>query len=90
MTVLELFNQCDIRSKLKVVSGYNSKVLCQNFNPERHVKLGSREVIGLWADISVINVGFGSYAQPIMYACVDGAEECEKEQRKKKESENDG
>lgn len=31
MTVYELKELC--RSKLKVMSGYNSKVLCKDFNP---------------------------------------------------------
>ena len=90
MTVLELFNQCRVRSILKVMSGYNSKVLCQKFIPEKHLDIGKREVIATWADLTVTKAAFGNYAQPILCAFVDGSDEYEKEQRKKKESENDG
>lgn len=90
MTVLEMFYNCRVRSPLKVMSGYNSKVLCQNFIPDKHLEIGKREVIAIWADIAVTKATFGNYAQPILCAFVDGSDEYEKEQRKKKESENDG
>ena len=90
MTVLEMFNNYRFRSSLKVMSGYNSKVLCQKFSPDKHLDIGKREVISVWADITVTKVTFGSYAQPILCVFVNGSEEYEKEQRKKKEGENDG
>ena len=89
MTVLELFNQCEIKSELRVLSAYNSKILCYDFDPERHLKIGQREVRNVWADMVIKEMPFGKYAVPIICAFADGSEEYEKEQRKKKEREND-
>lgn len=77
MTVAELFEKCKVQSTLKVMSAFNGKVLCRNFNPERHREIGERRVSAVWADIEVRESGFGHYANPIMCVYADGLKEME-------------
>lgn len=77
MTVAELFEKCKVQSVLKVMSGYNGKVLCHDFNPKKHVEIGCRRVECIWADIAVKESGFGHYAKPIMCVYADGLKEME-------------
>lgn len=77
MTVAELFNKCKVQSTLKVMSAFNGKVLCHNFNPEKHKEIGERCVHAVWADIAVRETGFEHYARPIMCVYADGIKEME-------------
>lgn len=77
MTVSELFDRCKVQSTLKVMSAFNGKVLCHNFNPEKHKEIGERRVSTVWADILVRDTGFGHYASPIMCVYADGLKEME-------------
>lgn len=79
MTVQELY--IISASKLKIISGYNGKILCRDFNPKKH-NFGEREVRRIWSEISLIPSTFGSNAESIMCAFVDGREEYEKENEK--------
>lgn len=83
MTVLEMYQQCKIQSNLKVMSGYNGKVLCHNFNPnnDKHKEIGKREILSLWADIVTVGHGYSSYARPVMCAYVDGVKEWREENK---------
>ena len=80
MTVQEFYKVCECKSKLRVLSSYNNKILCYDFYPKKHTEIGKRELSCFWADIQVTNSGFGNYAQPYICCYVDGAEEYRKEQ----------
>lgn len=80
MTVFEFSKIC--KSPLRLISAYNGKILCYEFNAEKHTEIGKREIYDVWADIRVTNSGFGDYARPIMCAFVNGAAEYEKERAK--------
>lgn len=76
MTVKELSGLT--RMPIKVLSGYNDKVLCHAFKPdnEKHHAIGEREVSTLWADIKVHRGALGSsIAQPVLCCYVNGLEE---------------
>lgn len=75
MTVSELYEKCKVQSTLKVMSAFNGKVLCHNFNSEKHKAIGERSVCAVWADILVRDAGFGHYASPIMCVYADGIKE---------------
>lgn len=77
MTVAELYKDCRVKSILKVMSAYNMKVLCQNFNPEKHKDIGERRVSAVWAEILIQRSAFGNYAKPIMCVYADGLKEME-------------
>lgn len=77
MTVKELSGLT--RMPLKVLSGYNDKVLCHAFKPdnEKHQAIGERKVSTFWADIKVSKGALGgSIAQPVLCCYADGLEEC--------------
>ena len=74
------------KSKIKVISGYNGKVLCFRFQPEKHSAIGKRELLTVWAELEVINSGFGNCCQPILCVYVDGHEELAKESAKEVEA----
>ena len=81
MTVNELYCNLQIQSPMKILSAYNGRVLCYNFNPqkEQHKKLGDRKLLDIWAEIRVTqNAGFGNRADVIICAFVDGQQEYEK------------
>lgn len=77
MTVNELAT-C-VKSELRVLSAYTGKVLCYNFNPEKHAEIGKREVRSLWAELKVTDSSFGNYAQPYLCVYADGTNEFRKE-----------
>lgn len=84
MTVNELYNEIGVRSPMKILSAYDGRVLCYNFNPEKekHQVLGERRILDIWAEIKATqNVGYGNYAGVILCAYVDGAPEYEKEHK---------
>lgn len=78
MTVAEFF-KFHCRSELKIMSGYNGKILCKSFNPNKHESIGQREVSSVWAEIKPKKGTFGNVAEPIICAYVDGHEEYKKE-----------
>ena len=79
MTVIEFYEEY-CRSSLKIKSAYNGKVLCKDFNPEKHIEVGKREITTVWAEIETSKPrGFGNISRPIMCAFVDGAIEYNKE-----------
>lgn len=75
---LSEFYECFCKSELKVLSAFNGKVLCHNFNPKKHESIADREVNTVWAEIKVSpNYSFGNYAKPIICVYVDGRKEYE-------------
>ena len=82
MTVSE-FHKHYCHSELKVLSAFNGKVLCHNFNPKKHESIADREVSSVWAEIKVsANLSFSNYAKPIICVYVDGRKEYEEEKAK--------
>lgn len=72
---------------IKVLSSYNGKLLCKNYNPKKHSHLNSREVRSMWPDLVVVKGVLGSsIAKPILCLYVDGREEYEEEQKNKKQT----
>lgn len=88
MTVNELYRNLKIKSPLKVLSGYNGKVLCFAFDPKRqeHQKIGERRISCIWAELRVVKSGFGNNADTILCAFVDGGIEYETELRRKSDA----
>lgn len=76
---LQEFREYHCRSELKVMSAYNGKVLCKDFNEKKHAHLADREVHSVWAEcVSTKGLGFGNIAKPIICVYVDGKPEAEK------------
>lgn len=81
MTVQELYKVS--RSHIKIMSGYNGKVLCYQYSPEKHKKLSEREILSIWSEVKVITCSGGDYAKAIISVFVNGSEEYKKEREKK-------
>lgn len=65
MAVKEFAEDCEC--PIKVLSAYNNKVLCCDFNPDKHKEVGDRWVFKYWAELKTErNPGFGNYAVPII------------------------
>lgn len=79
LTVQALYEACDCQSPLKVMSGYNGKVLCFAYKPEKHLNIGKREICALWAEIEVTKRPFGDFAKPALCCYVHGEEEYREE-----------
>lgn len=76
---LQEFRKYHCQSELKVMSGYNGKVLCKDFNEKKHAHLADREVHSVWAEcVATKGLAFGNIAKPIICCYVDGKEEAEK------------
>ncbi len=72
------------QSPIKVMSGYNGKVLAKRFNAEKHSNIAAREVLSVWSEIEVYKGGgFSQLAHPIICAFVEGSEEYVKERAEK-------
>ena len=85
MTVAELAKLCETPVCAK--SGFDGKILCKRFDPQKHVELGRREVTAVWAEIKVENTGgFSSFAHPVLMAFVDGSPEYKAKLKKMEES----
>lgn len=82
MTLSEFYKHY-CKSELKVLSAFNGKVLCRNFNPNKHENIADREVHAVWAEVSVApHFTFGNYAEPIICVYVDGRKEYEETVKK--------
>lgn len=79
MTVYDFSKMC--RSRLRVLSAYNGKVLCYEFNAERHKEIGKREILNVWADMSASGAGYSRYAYPYVCCYVDGSKERDEAER---------
>lgn len=84
MTVQEFYESCECKSQLKVLSGYNGKVLCYSYDPQKHSEIGERELLCIWADIKVSSYGFGNCATPILCCHASGTKEYEAEEALRK------
>lgn len=74
MTLAEFAKICS--APLCAKSGFNDKILCRRFNPEKHTELGKREVVAVWAEIvATKSIAFTNSAQPVLMVYVDGKPE---------------
>ena len=81
MTVKEFSDLC--HSKIKVMSGYNGKVLCKAFKPKKHTEIGEREIVTVWCEIEATKPsGYYNIALPVMCVYVHGAKECAEANKK--------
>ena len=68
------------RSPIKVMSGFNDKVLAKRYDSERHSHIANREVVSIWSEVALSNSGgFSQYIHPIICVHVNGHEEYVKE-----------
>lgn len=87
MTVRE-FSQRYCHGTLRVYSGFNGKLLCKNFNPNKHFKTGEREIIAVWAEIVAGKMqGFRQKIEPVTCVYVHG--DMEAEERLRRAQKND-
>ena len=66
---------------IKVLSGYNGKVLARRFNPNKHKELGERFVLRIWSEIEVDKLS-NNTAQSILVCYVEGKVERDRSHRK--------
>lgn len=86
MTLNEFYKYCSPSAEIKVLSGFNGKVLCKKFKPLLHSeKYGNRKILNIWSEIAVKNDIFGNRAKPILVCYVDGFEEFKNNENKLKE-----
>ncbi len=83
MKVKELKKDC--KSAIRVASGFNGKVLCREFNKDKHNEIAEREVTAIWSDLLITDSGFGNYAKAIICVYVDGEKESRAFYDKKRE-----
>ena len=76
---LTLKEACELLGidQIKVLSGYNGKVLAKRFNPKKHATLGERKVIKIWSEFESSKY-FKSVATTILVCFVDGGNEYKK------------
>ena len=73
MTVREFYKYISLGSKLKIKSGFNGKILCNEYNPRLHdKKYGDRIILTIHADIETLSNTFGNLAKPILVCYVHG------------------
>lgn len=79
INLFALNNFC--RSPIKVMSAYNSQVLCREFNSEnpKHLSVGKREVVSVWAEIFTRSHGFTNTGYARLCVYVDGKPEYDAE-----------
>lgn len=73
MKVREFYKYISMGTNLKIKSGYNGKILCNNYTPRMHdKKYGDRVIKTIWSEIKTFGNGFDSLAKPILVCYVDG------------------
>lgn len=87
MTVNELSNYC--KADIKVISGFNDKILCKRFDKDKHIEIGEREVLQIWSELEIHNSIWGNYAESIICVCVHGGKEAKLDYEKKNKVKED-
>ena len=65
---------------IKVMSGYNGKLLCKRFDEKKHPHIADRVVTSVWAEIVASkSMCFDNIAMPILCVFVNGKKEYEEE-----------
>ena len=80
MTIKELATV--IQTGIKIKDGGNGKVLCYRYKADKHDFLADREVLSAWAEIDVSNVGYDSFARPVICVYVEHKEGEQHEQER--------
>ena len=66
------------QTDIKVMSGFNGKVLCKRFNPKKHIEIASREIVSVWSEIRVSkHIGYSNAAFAEICVYVNGKKECD-------------
>ena len=64
------------QTDIKVMSGFNGKVLCKRFNPKKHTEIASREIVSVWSEIETSKpMGYRNFAHANICVFVNGANE---------------
>lgn len=92
MTVAEFYKYIPLSATVEVKSGFNGRVLCRNFNLNKHAEIGKREILHIWAEIRTIGDTFCNRAIPVICMYVDGEVEYNAtvKKRMKAEGKDDG
>lgn len=65
------------QTDIKVMSGFNGKVLCKRFNPKKHTEIAEREIISVWSEIRANKpMGYRNAAFAEICVYVNGKKEC--------------
>ena len=65
------------QTDIKVMSGFNGKILCKRFNHQKHTEIADREVIAVWSEIRAKKaMGYSNAAFAEICVYVNGAKEC--------------
>lgn len=83
MTVKE-FYEYGCRCDLRVLSGYNGKVICERFDPKKHTEIGEREILSYWADEEITRHGFFVSSRHFICCSANGAPKYKKHSEAKK------
>ena len=66
------------QTDIKVMSGFNGKILCKRFNPEKHTEIAKREVVTVWSEIRANKaMGYNNAAFAEICVYVNGKKECD-------------
>lgn len=79
MRLNELYEAISFHSLLEVRSAFNGKILCKKFDPQKHVEIGERELVSMWADTRKHSNNPSEWIYPVLCCYVDGGPEYEKE-----------
>lgn len=64
------------QNDIKVMSGFNGKILCKRFDPKKHTEIASREITFIWSEIEVAkHIGCQNFARANMCVFVNGTKE---------------
>lgn len=66
MTVNELYQNCELKSQLKVMDAGTGRILCFKYNPEKHEEIGNLRISALWSDVNLCGSEYTRYAVPIL------------------------
>ena len=73
MTVREFYKYVSLGTKLKIKSGFNGKILCNEYNPRLHdKKYGDRIITTIWVEIKTLSSVYDNLAKPILVCFVNG------------------
>lgn len=65
------------KTDIKVMSGFNGKVLCKRFDPKKHTEIANREIVSVWSEIEASkSSGYRNFAYTNICVFVNGAKEC--------------
>jgi hypothetical protein len=72
MTIKELANF--VQTSIKIKDAHDGKVLCFRYKSDKHSYLADRRILAIWAEIGVNDVGYDSFARPVICVYVEHEE----------------